>query len=66
MHRWTGKMIVQVQFKNTHVNHLDPEQWVTATTHSWQDATPNDLMKLVSMHGTACDKLAPTDVLVKT
>lgn len=65
--RWTGKMILQVQFENTHYNHLDPDQNTTATTYEWCDATTYDLALLAAKLGTTFfDIVPPVGVPVKS
>lgn len=63
--KWTGKMILQVQFENTHCDHLDPEKKTTATTYDWHDATTYDLALLAAKLGTAFDTVPPTGAPVE-
>ena len=63
--KWTGKMILQVQFENTHYHVLDETEQTTATTYEWQDATTYDLALLAAKLGTAFDVVPPTGAPVK-
>ena len=63
--KWTGKLIVQVQFENTHYHVLDDTKATSGTTHDWQDATVYDLSLLAAKLGTGFDTSAPTGAPVK-
>ena len=63
--KWTRKMILEVQFENTHYGFLDPKKKTTTTTYDWHDATIYDLVLLAAKLGTTFDTIPPTGAPVK-
>ena len=63
--KWTGKMIVQVQFQNTHYHVLDEQKATSGTTYIWQDATVYDLSLLAAKLGANFDTTPPAGAPAK-
>jgi len=63
--KWTGKMILQVQFENTHYQMFDDTKKTSGTTYEWNDASAHDLALLAAKLGPSFDTVPPAGSPVK-